>query len=116
MAYLHFARNVLASMFRHPATTEYPLAPRQYQNITRGKVEINIDDCIFCGMCMRTCPADAIRVDRAGKTWEINPFSCVQCGGCVEHCPKKCLKMDTNYTKPSEKKTEMVFHADTPQT
>ena len=90
MALLHFARNVLASMFKRPVTTDYPVAPRKYTDITRGKVEISIKDCIFCGMCMRNCPADAIKVDRIHRTWEINPFSCVQCGGCVEHCPKKC--------------------------
>lgn len=114
MAYLHFARTVLASLFQKPATTSYPFTPREYPDKTRGKVAINIDDCIYCGMCMRKCPADAITVDRAQKTWTINPFSCVQCACCVDNCPKKCLHMEVHYTAPASVKTEEVFHARVP--
>lgn len=114
MAYLHFARTVLASLFQKPATTSYPFTPREYPDKTRGKVAIEIDDCIYCGMCMRKCPADAITVDRAQKTWTINPFSCVQCACCVDNCPKKCLHMEVQYTAPAPVKTEEVFHARVP--
>ena len=111
MAYLHFARSVLANLFRHPVTLDYPAAPREYPENTRGHVEIEIDECLFCGMCMRRCPAGAITVNRTEKTWEINPFSCVQCACCVENCPKKCLHMGKMYTEPAEKKSTQEYHA-----
>lgn len=114
MAYFHFARTVLASLFQKPATTSYPVVPREYHEKTRGKVVIDIDDCIYCGMCMRKCPADAITVERAEKTWKINPFSCIQCACCVDNCPKKCLHMEVHYTAPAAAKTEEVFHARVP--
>ncbi|MCH3972581.1 MAG: 4Fe-4S dicluster domain-containing protein [Oscillospiraceae bacterium] len=114
MSYLHFARTILSSLFKKPATRNYPAVPRKYPEITRGKIVMNIENCIFCGMCMRKCPADAITVTRAQKKWEINPFSCIQCGCCVETCPKKCLSMQQQYTQPAPQKSEEVFYARVP--
>ena len=109
-----FGKMIAASLFRKPVTTSYPAVPREYPAHTRGKVAIAIDDCIFCGMCMRKCPADAITVDRNGKTWTIDPFSCVQCACCVTNCPKKCLHMEPAYTPPAARKSEEVVHARVP--
>ena len=92
MSYLAFAREMLGNLFKPPATVEYPLKPKTFPEINRGKVVNSIDDCIFCGMCMRVCPSAAITVDRGARTWSINRFACVQCKGCVDHCPKKCLR------------------------
>lgn len=114
MGMLQFGRTIVRSLFKPPATTGYPAVPRDYPEGTRGKVAIRIEDCIYCGLCMRKCPADAIAVDRAGKTWTIDPFSCIQCACCVEQCPKKCLSMGVQYTAPATSKTEEAFHARVP--
>ena len=52
------------------------------------------DSCVFCGLCVRTCPAGAITVDRASKTWTLDESKCVQCGLCIGKCPKKCLSFE----------------------
>lgn len=109
MSYLAFAREMLGNLFKPPATVEYPLKPKTFPEINRGKVVNSIDDCIFCGMCMRVCPSAAITVDRGARTWSINRFACVQCKGCVDHCPKKCLRMDVQYTEPAREKTSEVL-------
>ncbi len=49
------------------------------------------ESCVFCGLCARNCPAEAIRVDRAEKLWEVDKDACMKCGLCIEKCPKKCL-------------------------
>ena len=51
------------------------------------------DDCVFCTLCAKKCPAGAITVDRAEKKWEIDRDACVKCGVCIQACPKKTLKM-----------------------
>ena len=48
--------------------------------------------CVFCGLCMKNCPAGAISVVRAEKSWTVDVQKCAQCGVCVEKCPKKCLE------------------------
>ena len=86
MSYLTFAKEMLKNLFSSPVTTQYPLQPKEFDEGARGKVLNDIDNCIFCGMCQRNCPADAIVVDRVKRTWTINPFLCVQCQLCVDNC------------------------------
>ncbi|MDR2486904.1 MAG: 4Fe-4S binding protein [Clostridiales Family XIII bacterium] len=49
------------------------------------------DTCVFCGICVKKCPQDALTVDRAEKKWEVDDDACTRCGFCVEACPKKSL-------------------------
>lgn len=106
---LAFARTTLKNLFQKPATVGYPFAPAVFPERMRGHVEIEAENCILCGMCMRTCPPGAIKVDRAAATWTINRFDCVQCGSCTNACPKKCLKMAVGYTEPGAQKQEETF-------
>ena len=54
------------------------------------------DSCVFCGLCAKACPADAIKVDRKAKTWEVDTDACVKCGVCISKCPKKSLSFGGN--------------------
>ena len=56
------------------------------------------DACVFCGLCAKNCPAGAITVDRATKTWTLDEEKCAKCGLCVSKCPKKCL----SFAEPKE--------------
>ena len=104
MGLMDFSKQVMKNLFSKPATTAYPFQPREYPEASRGHIEINIDDCIFCGMCQRKCMSGAITVDRNTKTWTIERMGCVQCADCTIGCPKKCLKIVPGYTEPSSEK------------
>lgn len=101
---LAFAGKALKNLFSKPATTAYPFEPAKYPERTRGHVEIDESQCILCGMCMRSCPPGAIKVDKPSLKWTINGFDCIQCGYCVEKCPKKCLSIVPGYTEPGPEK------------
>lgn len=88
MNMMNFTRVALKNLFSKPVTRPYPAQPRDYPARTRGQVAIDMDACILCGMCMRKCPAGAIQVDRAARTWSIERFGCIQCNSCVESCPR----------------------------
>ena len=47
--------------------------------------------CVYCTICARKCPAGALTVDRAAKTWALDEDLCVGCGTCAEACPKKAI-------------------------
>lgn len=104
MTHLHMAKNTIRNLLNRPATLMYPQKPAKKSKITRGRLENDIERCIFCGMCQRKCPATAIVVDRPACTWEVDRYRCVVCNCCVEVCPAKCLRMETDYTKPSTDK------------
>lgn len=104
MKTFRIAKVLIKSMFKKPATLMYPVVPREWQERTRGSIDIHEDACILCGICGRRCPADAIEVDRKGGTWTIHRMQCIQCGECVAACPKKCLDMNNQYTEPQAEK------------
>lgn len=72
---------------------------RQYapadENVGQASSGLTCDSsvCVFCGLCAKNCPTDALTVDRANKSWSVNKDACVECGTCVEKCPKKCLSL-----------------------
>jgi len=104
MNIMTFTKTVFHNLFSKPATEQYPFQPRIYPERTRGHIAINIDTCVFCGLCSKKCPTGAITVNRAEKSWSIERFGCIQCGYCVESCNKKSLSMQQSYTQPDATK------------
>ena len=109
MSVLKYAPEALKNLFRSPVTTSYPAKPFEYKERTRGRIDISINDCIGCGMCVRACPSSALSVDKNEGKWTINRFDCIACGFCVEKCPKKCLTMGQNYQEPGGEKTSVTY-------
>lgn len=104
MGVFSIGKVVIGSLFKKPSTLMYPVIPREWEERTRGAVTIDVDGCVLCGMCARSCPTNAIEVDRKAGTWSIERMNCVQCRGCVDNCPPNCLDMDQKYTEPGGEK------------
>jgi len=58
-------------------------------------LQCKLEDCIYCGLCAKNCPCDALTVDRKAdpKVWAVDKDACSECGACVDKCPKKCLTL-----------------------
>ena len=104
MAAFKIGKMILRSLFGQPATLMYPVKPAKITDATRGHMTIEIDNCIFCGMCQKKCPTNAITVDREAGTWQIARMQCIQCNACAVACKKDALHMDPHYTAPSSEK------------
>ena len=46
------------------------------------------DKCKGCGLCLKSCPAEAITGERK-KAHAIDQSKCIRCGICLEQCPSK---------------------------
>ncbi len=70
----------------------------------RFKTENPHDDCILCGLCVRTCDeiVGAMAIDfsnrgvqkQVGTPFNIDSESCVACGACEYICPTGAIKME----------------------
>ncbi len=109
MSILSITKTLFKSIMHGPYTTLYPIKKRDDFKLTRGSIDIDIAACIFCSICQRRCPTEAIEVQKANATWGISRLKCIQCGYCVSVCPKKCLSMNSQYTAPTTGKEKEVF-------
>lgn len=90
----------LRNLLSKPYTTKYPKAKAELPHGNRGRVEWNMEDCIFCMLCQKNCPTLAISTDKAAKTQAVTRNRCMACSRCVEVCPKKCIRMVEDYSMP----------------
>ena len=56
-----------------------------------GKPVQDPSKCVYCTLCARNCPMEALTVDRKAKTWELNEDACIGCGTCASACPKDAI-------------------------
>lgn len=113
MGFFSFAKTIIGSIFKKPATLMYPVVQKEWYEGTRGAVAIDVDACIGCTLCAKACPTNALEVDKKGGTWTIQRMQCIQCAACVYSCPKKCLTMDKLYTAPDVVKVVDTFEIPT---
>ena len=90
----------LLRIFQRPATRAYPFTAREPFADARGHITMDPDVCVYCGICQKRCPANAILVSRKPNRWTLNPHACIVCGDCVTACPKHCIRMQAAHRKP----------------
>jgi formate hydrogenlyase subunit 6/NADH:ubiquinone oxidoreductase subunit I len=92
--------NLIKNLLNKPATRLYPFEKREPFEATRGHIDMDPNVCIYCGICAKRCPTNAISVTKEPKDWTVDPYQCIVCNYCVEVCPKKCITMHRQYTTP----------------
>lgn len=92
---------VLNSIFKKPATFNYPAEKSVMPDKYRGRIEFQQDRCIGCKICVRDCPSKgAIEIVKVGeKKFEANfrLDRCIFCGQCADSCPKNALAMTKDF-------------------
>ncbi|MBF0312507.1 MAG: 4Fe-4S dicluster domain-containing protein [Oligoflexia bacterium] len=101
-------KNLLSSLFKKPYTVRYPFEKKELPRIHRGHIKIDINACIFCGICQKRCPTYALKVSKADKLWSIDRLSCITCNLCIDVCPKKCLSSGVEWSASTSNKEESI--------
>jgi len=88
---------VLRNLFRRPATVKYPYVRVEPPEGYRGRPAIDKGRCIQCWLCIKTCPVQAITINKETKKPSIWLGRCVFCGECAEVCPARAITMTKDF-------------------
>lgn len=108
MAFSVIGKTIMKSLFSKPATAMYPIIKNDFYPNTRGNIKIDIENCNYCALCSRRCPAGAIEVSKPDKKWEIDRTRCIVCNFCVYVCNKNALSTEKQYTAPMSDKSNKI--------
>jgi 4Fe-4S ferredoxin iron-sulfur binding domain protein len=86
----------LRNLLSLPLTDKKGYVPKE----NRGKVMWDMEKCIFCRLCERSCPTSAITTVK-GESQSVERFKCIVCGECARICPTHTISMFSDYTVPS---------------
>jgi NAD-dependent dihydropyrimidine dehydrogenase PreA subunit len=63
--------------------------------------QIDLELCNGCGICVSSCPADVIRMDKESKKAVIRyPQDCIICCWCLAECSQKAILFSPVKTSP----------------
>lgn len=121
-ASLPYLFNANPNTLRKEVTEQYPdpVSSRTVDDLpsrTKGLIQNDIEQCIGCRECAKTCPVDCFVIDSerlldTQKEWvslfDVDHSKCISCGLCVEVCPTNSLTHSKRYEYAAEDRKDMI--------
>lgn len=96
-----FLKILFRNLLDGPSTDPFPLGETVTPQRLRGRVHVDPELCMGCGMCRYSCMAGAIHIghkpDGTGYTITIWHNSCCLCASCRHYCPTGAISLDNNW-------------------
>jgi 2-oxoglutarate ferredoxin oxidoreductase subunit delta len=65
----------------------------------KGAIEVDVERCKGCDICVHACPFDVLGMSKAVNTkgytysYMLNPDNCTGCTSCGYVCPDGCIRV-----------------------
>jgi formate hydrogenlyase subunit 6/NADH:ubiquinone oxidoreductase subunit I len=96
-----FLKILARNLLKGPATEAFPFKEAHTPARFRGRVALNPDLCVGCGICRHVCPGGAIHMEadeeRTGYNFLVWHNSCCLCGSCRHYCPTGAIALTNNW-------------------
>ncbi len=109
-----FLKILARNLLQGPSTDPFPLGETFTPDRFRGKVTLDAERCMGCGICRHVCAAGAINItirsDQSGYDFSVWHNSCCLCGQCRHYCPINAitLSQDWHNAHPQEQKFNWI--------
>lgn len=111
-----FLKVLFHNLLDGPSTDPFPLGETFTPERFRGKVTVDADICMGCGICRHVCAAGAINIsprpDQSGYDFTVWHNSCCLCAQCRHYCPVGAITLtnDWHNAHTQEEKYQWVEH------
>ena len=96
-----FLKILFRNLLQGPSTDPFPLGETFTPERLRGRVKIDPNLCMGCGVCRHVCAAGAINIrqkpDNSGYTITVWQNSCCLCASCRQYCPTGAMSITNDW-------------------
>ncbi len=96
-----FLKVLAQNLRKGPSTDPFPLGETFTPERFRGKVTLDADRCMGCGICRHVCAPGAINItvrsDQSGYDLSVWHNSCCLCAQCRHFCPTKAISLSNDW-------------------
>ena len=109
-----FMKVLFRNLIQGPSTDPFPFGETFTPERVRGRVVIDPDLCVGCGVCKKVCTAGAIDItrkdDKSGYTITVWRDSCCLCATCRHYCPTGAMQINNDWhnVHPESEKYECL--------
>ena len=96
-----FLKVLFRNLLEGPSTDPLPTKDTPTPERVRGRVLVDPNLCVGCGVCKRVCAAGAIditrKADKSGFTITVWRNSCCLCAACRHYCPTGAMSINNDW-------------------
>lgn len=96
-----FLKVLFRNLLEGPSTDPLPTLDTPTPERVRGRVLVDPNLCVGCGVCKRVCAAGAIditrKADKSGFTITVWRNSCCLCAACRHYCPTGAMSINNDW-------------------